>query len=131
MAVLATLTWEHQRLSMPGLTGPPNISNGTRGPSASWTLSGVYSVTGVATWSSKPPQSSQVSRNTVSSQPPLLTTASTDCQIAFMPSVTLAGGCSSTPLRCQRYASGGSLPAAASATNWLESTIFGEPCSCL
>ena len=70
---------------MPGLTWPPNISSGTRGPSASCTLSGVYSSAGVFTWSSYPPQSSQVSMNTVSSQPPAWTTASTDCQIGPCP----------------------------------------------
>ena len=47
--------------------------------------------------------------NTVSSQPPAPTTASTYCQIRSMPSVTLAGGCSSFGLLCHRSTSAGSL----------------------
>src|SRR5262249_51201121 len=85
MAVLGTLAGEQPRPSMPAGTRPPNIRSGTLGPYASWTLSGVYSTHGVATWSSKPPQSSHVSRNTVSSQLPACTTASTTCQMAFIP----------------------------------------------
>ena len=131
IAVFGMLTCPHQRLSIPRLTAPPNISSGTRGPSASWTLSGVYSSTGVFTWSSYPPQSSQVSMNTVESQPPPWTTASTDCQIRSIPWVTFAGGCSSSGLLCQSSASAGSCPACASARNCEDGTTFGDPLSCV
>ena len=48
---------------------------------------------GVATWSSQPPQSSQVNMNTVSSYSAPRTTASTAAKTASRPMVTSAGGC--------------------------------------
>ena len=67
--------------------------------------------------------------NTVSSQPPPWTTASTDCQIRSMPSVTFAGGCSSFGLLCHSNTSAGNPPALASVTNCEDDTTFGDPLS--
>jgi len=78
--------------------------------------------------SSKPPQSSQVSRNTVFYQCPAATIASTARQMVSWPVVTSAGGCSSAGLSCQIMLSCDRW--VASVRIWSLRTMFGEPANC-
>src|SRR5258708_5841844 len=90
----------------------------TREPYRNWVATaGQDSTLGGSTWSSQPPQSSQVIKIAVLGHSPPLTMALTWLTVHCIPWVTLSSGCSLSRWSAYTHDTLGSFPAAASVAN--------------